>query len=127
GRNSVLRDGEANPFGEHWPEVRAVATLDLAEEAYRPAFPEDAPRTVRFGRGIAVYDRATHAAQRSSMRLRLQADGSIEAQVPIMETGTGSHTMIRRAVAAELGLPPDQVAIRYVGTAHLPFDSGEAG
>src|SRR5262249_43766369 len=100
---------------------------DLAEEAYRPVFPKDAPRTVRFGRGIAVYDRATHAAQRSSMRLRLQADGSIEAQVPIMETGTGSHTMVRGVVAAGLGLPPDQVVIRYVGTAHLPFDSGVGG
>jgi len=126
-RNNLLRDGEASPFGEHWPEVRAVATLDLAEEAYRPVFPTDAPRTVRFGRGMAVYDRATHAAQRSSMRLRLQADGSIEAQVPIMETGTGSHTMIRRVVAAGLGLPLDQVVIRYVGTAHLPYDSGVGG
>jgi carbon-monoxide dehydrogenase large subunit len=126
-RNNLLRDGEASPFGEHWPEVRAVATLDLAEEAYRPVFPKDAPRTVHFGRGIAVYDRATHAAQRSSMRLRLQADGSIEAQVPIMETGTGSHTMVRRVAAAGLGLPPDRVVIRYVGTAHLPFDSGVGG
>ena len=58
-RNNLLRDGEASPFGEHWPEVRAVATLDLAEEAYRPVFPKDAPRTIRFGRGMAVYDRAT--------------------------------------------------------------------
>ena len=126
-RNNLLRDGEASPFGDHWPEVRAVATLDLAEATYRPVFPTDAPRTVRFGRGMAVYDRATHAAQRSSIRLRLQADGSIEAQVPVMETGTGSHTVIRRVVAAGLGLPLDHVIIRYVGTAHLPYDSGVGG
>ncbi len=126
-RNNLLRDGETNPFGEHWPEVRAAATLDVAEEAYRPVFPQDAPRTVRFGRGIAVYDRATHAAQRSSIRLRLQGDGSIEAQVPIMETGTGSHSVVRRVVAEGLGLPLDQVVIRYVDTAHLPFDSGVGG
>jgi CO/xanthine dehydrogenase Mo-binding subunit len=126
-RNNLLRDGEASPFGDHWPEVRAVATLDLAEAAYQPVFPTDAPRTMRFGRGMAVYDRATHAAQRSSMRLRLQADGSIEAQVPVMETGTGSHTMIRRVVAEGLDLPLDQVVIRYVDTAHLPFDSGVGG
>src|SRR5205823_5649166 len=126
-RNNLLRDGEASPFGDHWPEVRAVATLDLAEAAYRPVFPTEAPRTVRFGRGMAVYDRATHAAQRSSLRLRLQADGSIEAQVPVMETGTGSHTVIRHVVAAGLGLPLDHVVIRYVGTAHLPFDSGVGG
>ena len=81
-------------------------------------FPKDAPPTVRFGRGLAVYDRATHAPQRTSMRLRLQADGSIEVQVAVMETGTGSHTMIRRVVADGLGLPLDRVVIRYVGTVH---------
>ena len=56
------------------------------------------------------------------MRLR-PADG-IEAQVAVMETGTGSHTMIRRVVAEGLGLPLDRVGIQYVGTAHLPYDSG---
>jgi CO/xanthine dehydrogenase Mo-binding subunit len=126
-RNNLLREGEANPFGEHWRDVRGLETLELAEQAYRPAFPDNAPPTVRFGRGVAVYDRATHAAQRTSMRLKLQTDGSIEVQVPVMETGTGSHTMIRRVVAEGLGLPLDQVAIRYVGTEYLPFDSGVGG
>jgi CO/xanthine dehydrogenase Mo-binding subunit len=126
-RLNLLRDGETSAFGDHWRDVRAVATMDLAEEAYRPAFPKDAPPTVRFGRGVAVYDRASHPPQRTSMRLRLQADGSIEVQVPVMETGTGSHTMIRRVVAEGLGLPLGQVVIRYVGTAHLPYDSGVGG
>jgi carbon-monoxide dehydrogenase large subunit len=126
-RQNLLQDGEASPFGEHWLDVRATETLDLAERAYRPVFPKDVPPTVRFGRGLAVYDRATHAPQRTSMRLRLQPDGSIEVQVAVMETGTGSHTMIRRVVADGLGLPLDRVAIRYVGTAYLPFDSGVGG
>ena len=89
-------------------------------------FPKDAPRTVRFGRGMAVYDRATHAAQRTSIRPRLQADGSIEAQVPVMETGTGSHTMIRRVVAEGLDLP-STTSSSAMGTAHLPYDSGVGG
>src|SRR5919106_2304163 len=126
-RQNLLQDGEASPFGDHWLDVRATETLDLAEKAYRPAFPRDASPTVRFGRGIAVYDRPTHAPQRTSMRLRLQADGGIEAQVAVMETGTGSHTMIRRVVADGLGLPLDRVSIRYVGTAYLPYDSGVGG
>jgi CO/xanthine dehydrogenase Mo-binding subunit len=41
-----------------------------------------------------------------------------------METGTGSHTMIRRVVAEGLALPLEYVVIRYVDTAHLPYDSG---
>src|SRR5919108_284245 len=126
-RQNLLQEGEASPFGDRWLDVRATETLDLAERAYRPVFPKDAPPTVRFGRGVAVYDRASHAPQRTSMRLRLQADGSIEVQVAVMETGTGSHTMIRRVVADGLGLPLDRVAIRYVGTAYLPFDSGVGG
>ena len=126
-RNNLLRQGEASPFGDAWPEVRALETLDLAERAYRSASPKDAPRTVRFGRGIALYDRATHPAQRSSIRLRLQSDGTIEAQVPVMETGTGSHTVVRRVVAEGLDLPLEQVTIRYVDTAHLPYDSGVGG
>ncbi|HEX9867358.1 MAG TPA: xanthine dehydrogenase family protein molybdopterin-binding subunit [Candidatus Tectomicrobia bacterium] len=126
-RNNLLRDGEASPFGDHWLEVRAAETLDLAEAAYRPVFPKGSPPTIHFGHGMAIYDRATHAAQRTSIRLRLQADGSIEAQVPVMETGTGSHTVIRRVVAQGLDLPLDHVVIRYVGTAHLPYDSGVGG
>jgi putative selenate reductase molybdopterin-binding subunit len=126
-RNNLLREGEASPFGERWPEVRAAETLDLAEAAYRPAFPKGLPPTIRFGHGMALYDRATHAAQRTSIRLKLQPDGGVEAQVPIMETGTGSHTVIRRVVAQGLGLPLDHVVIRYVGTAHLPYDSGVGG
>jgi carbon-monoxide dehydrogenase large subunit len=126
-RKNLLRNGEASPFGDHWLEVRAAETLDLAEQAYRPAFPTDASPAVRFGRGIAVYDRPTHAPQRTSMRLQLQGDGSIEAQVAVMETGTGSHSMIRGVVAEGLGLPPGRVVIRYVGTAYLPYDSGVGG
>jgi len=126
-RNNLLCHGEASPFGERWPEVRAAETLDLAEAAYRPVFPKALPPTIRCGHGLAIYDRATHAAQRTSMRLQLLADGRIEAQVPVMETGTGSHTVIRGVVAQGLGIPLDQVAIRYVGTAHLPYDSGVGG
>lgn len=126
-RNNLLRHGEATPFGEHYPEVRSLETLDLAEQSYHPVFPLDAPRSVRFGRGIAVYDRASHAPQRTSIRLTLQDNGTVEAQTPVMETGTGSHTILRRVVAEGLGLPTEQVVIRYVGTDDLPYDSGVGG
>lgn len=126
-RNNLLRQGEANPFGEQYVEVRALDVLAAAEIAYTPVFPRDAPPTVRFGRGIAVYDRPTHPAAPTSIRLVLQADGTIEAQVPQMETGTGSHTIIQRVVAEGIGIDRDRVTIRYVGTGDLPFDSGVGG
>ncbi|HZR99895.1 MAG TPA: xanthine dehydrogenase family protein [Chloroflexota bacterium] len=126
-RNNLLRPGDANPFGEQYVEVRALETLDAAEAAYQPVFPRDAPPTVRFGRGVAVYDRPTHPAAPTSIRLLLLPDGTVEAQIPQMETGTGSHTIIRRVAAEGIGLPRDRVTIRYVGTANLPFDSGVGG
>jgi CO/xanthine dehydrogenase Mo-binding subunit len=126
-RNNLMREGDANPFGERYTDQRALATLDAAEAAYTPVFPHDAPPTVRFGRGIAIYDRPTHPPARTSIRLRLLADGSVEAQIPQMETGTGSHTIIRRVVAEGLGLDRSQVVVRYVGTDQLPFDSGVGG
>ena len=126
-RNNIVRQGESTPFGDHYVEVRSLETLDLAENSYRSAFPKDAPRSVRFGRGIAFYDRASHAPQRTSIRLLLLRDGIVEAQVPQMETGTGSHSVIRRVVAEGIGIPIDHVVVRYVGTAHLPYDSGVGG
>jgi carbon-monoxide dehydrogenase large subunit len=126
-RLNLLRPGDPTPFGETLVEARGLETLDAAERAYQPVRPADAPASLRYGRGIAIYDRTTHPAQRTSIRLRLQTDGTIEAQVPVMETGTGSHTAIRRVVADGLGLPTERILIRYVGTAHLPFDSGVGG
>jgi CO/xanthine dehydrogenase Mo-binding subunit len=126
-RNNLMRAGDANPFDEHYTDVRAIETLDAAEAAYAPVFPKDAAPTMRFGRGISVYDRPTHPPARTSIRLTLQADGTVEAEVPQMETGTGSHTIIRRVVSDAVGIERDRVTIRYVGTAHLPFDSGVGG
>jgi xanthine dehydrogenase molybdenum-binding subunit len=74
-----------------------------------------------------MYDRPTHLPQPTSLRLRLLADGRVEAQVAIMETGTGSHTMLQRVLAKELQLDPDRVVVRYVGTPFLPYDEGVGG
>jgi CO/xanthine dehydrogenase Mo-binding subunit len=126
-RNNLMRPGDANPFGEEYVEIRAHDVLAAAEAAYTPVFPHDAPPTVRFGRGIAVYDRPTHPAAPTSIRLRLLPDGTLEAQIPQMETGTGSHTIIRRVVAEGVGVERDRVSVRYVDTAGLPFDSGVGG
>lgn len=123
-RNNLLRHGEVGPFGTNYDEVRGLATLDLAERSYCPVFPQDAPRSLRFGRGVAVYDRPTHPPGRTSVRLRLKEDGTVEVQVPVMETGTGSHTILRRIVAEALQMPLDEIVIRYVGTDDLPFDGG---
>ncbi|HEX6512779.1 MAG TPA: molybdopterin cofactor-binding domain-containing protein, partial [Chloroflexota bacterium] len=110
-RRNLLRNGEPTIMGHHWPESRGIQLLDEAEGAHHPARPGQPSANVCFGRGVALYDRPTHAPQRTSMRLRLLDDGSVEAQVPIQETGTGSHTMVQRVVATALGLEREQVVM----------------
>ena len=125
-RRHVLRTGEAAPLGERWPEVRGPETLTLAARAFRPAFPARVRPSVRFGRGMAVYARTTRLGA-TSMRLRADAEGRVRADVPIPETGTGSHTVLRTVLARELGVDPARFAVRYVGTADLPHDDGVGG
>ena len=126
-RINVLGNGEATLMGHSWPESRARETLDLADRSAPRVETKDAPANLLFGRGLAMYDRPTHAPQHTSLRLRLAEDGKVEAQVPIMETGTGSHTMLQRVVATALGLDREQVFLRYVGTPYLPWDEGVGG
>jgi CO/xanthine dehydrogenase Mo-binding subunit len=126
-RRNLLRDGEPTLMGNVWPECRGVQTLDLAERSMPAVVPANPPANVRYGRGVALYDRPTHAPQPTSLRLKLLPDGHVEAQVAIQETGTGSHTMLQRVVASALGIPREQIAMRYVGTPFLPWDEGVGG
>jgi len=125
-RRHLLRAGEASPLGHRWPEVRGLETLAAAERAFRPAFPARARPSVRFGRGVAVYSRTTRMGA-TSIRLRADAEGRVCADVPMPETGTGSHTVLRAVLARELGVDPARFAVQYVGTADLPFDDGVGG
>jgi len=125
-RRNLLINGEPTVMNIVWPEVRGHETLQAAEKAM-PPLPASGPANLRYGRGVAVYDRPTHQPQRTSLRLSLVEGGAIEAQVPIMETGTGSHTMLQNVLATALGLDRERFVMRYVGTSHLPWDSGVGG
>ncbi len=125
-RRNLLRMGETAPLGQRWPEVRGPETLAVAERAFRPAFPAQVRPSVRFGRGVAVYSRTTRLGA-TSIRVRADSAGRVCADVPMPETGTGSHTVLRTVLARELGMDPARFAVRYVGTADLPYDDGVGG
>jgi CO/xanthine dehydrogenase Mo-binding subunit len=126
-RRNLLRTGETSVTGCLWAEHRGNVLLDLAEQTYRSLPTRPSIHGLRIGRGVAVHDRPTHAPTRTSMRLRLRVDGTIEAHVPIPETGTGSHSVAQRALARALGVSRERVAVRYVSTDHLPHDFGVGG
>ncbi|MBV8085368.1 MAG: xanthine dehydrogenase family protein molybdopterin-binding subunit [Chloroflexi bacterium] len=126
-RRNLLTTGEQTINGNMWPEHRGIELLNLAEKSFKAADTSGLGPNVRVGRGVGMYDRPTQPPSRTSMRLRLTADGRLEAEVPIQDTGTGAHSVMQRMLAGALGLSRDDVAIRYVGTDHLPWDSGVGG
>ena len=121
-RRNLLRTGEANPWGETWVESRGLETLEAALAAYRPL---DVDKGWRHGCGIAVYDRPTTTGK-TSLRLMPRGEGVL-VEVPMPETGTGVHTVVREGLARALAIEPGLVEVRHVSTAALPHDDGVGG
>lgn len=121
-RQNLLRSGEPTPLGEHLVEARGRETLDAALAAVRPVpvRPQE-----RRGLGVAVYNRPTPVG-RTSLAVTVEGEGA-EVLVPFPETGTGSHTVVRNAVARALEMDPARVRVRHVSTAVLPHDDGVGG
>src|SRR5437016_9286471 len=53
---------------------------------------------------------------RTTISLRLDRDGTIEARTGVGEQGGGQHTLIQRIVAATLGVDPATVGVRRLST-----------
>lgn len=119
-RRNLLANGEVNYHGIEFAEFRGAEVLDAALAALEPAA---APEGWASGWGIAVYDRET-AANKTSLRLRAAPGGVVVAEVPMPETGTGSHTVVRDGLARLLDVDPSLVDVVQVSTAELPFDVG---
>jgi CO/xanthine dehydrogenase Mo-binding subunit len=122
-RKNLLCDGDADDHGHVWVENRGVGTIDLALREFVDA---KVPEGWLSGRGVGVYSRITPHAQ-TSLRLVPTATGGVCVEVPVVETGTGSHSAIREMMAEALGLPLGEVEIRQVSTDLLPGDTGVGG
>ena len=119
-RRNLLRTPEVAHNGASFVEIRAVEVLEAALAAYEPL---PTPSGWASGLGIGVYDRET-APGRTSVRLREGEAGRIVLELPLPETGTGSHTVARDGLARLLGVDPDTVDVLQVSTAELPYDVG---
>ena len=120
-RRNLLGPGDPDVHGHVWAEARGAETLDAALDAPTTVAP---PPHWLTGSGIAVYARPTNPPATTSMRLQRAGGGRLLAEVPIPETGTGSHTVVRNQLASALGVDPDLVDVRQASTGELPFDPG---
>ncbi len=131
-RRNLLEAGEPDAYGHVWAEARGHQTLAAAVAAAAPAAgtapdPGTSPPGadgLAHGTGVAVYARPTPSPSSTSLGLTPLPGGRLEVGVPVPETGTGSHAVIRRQLAAGLGIDPSRVVVRQVPTTALPGDPG---
>jgi CO/xanthine dehydrogenase Mo-binding subunit len=127
-RRNLVRPGAPSASGRVWAEARGVPTLDAAVEHARQSQSQvQVPPGWRHGTGLAMYAREAPGMAATSVRLIAVPGGRIRAEVPIPETGTGSHTVVRNLLASGLGVSPDDVEVTHVGTRELPGDPGVGG
>jgi CO/xanthine dehydrogenase Mo-binding subunit len=122
-RRNLVRPGTPSVTGKVWAEARGEPALDAAITQARLSRAE-APPGWRRGTGLAVYAREAPGLAGTSVRLVPLPGGRIRAEVPIPETGTGSHTVVRNRLAAELGISLGDVEVAHVATGELPGDPG---
>lgn len=119
---NLVETGEPNAHGVMWQEARGKETLQAVLEAAATA--PQTPDGWLSGTGLGIGEHKTPTAARTSLRLTEEADGTIRVDVPMAETGTGSHTVARESLVHGLGADPDRVRVVHVPTTELAFDTG---
>ena len=120
-RRNVARAGDPTTTGEPWHGPDLAGLLDRAATEIGA----DAPRLP--GRGIGFALGVRHVGRGSTtISLRLDRDGTIEARTGVGDQGGGQHTLIQRIVAATLGVDPLTVRVRRLST-EGPQDPGIGG
>ena len=119
---NVLQDGDSNPVGEEWENIRAGEVLQKAAEAAG----WDQPKAPNVGRGISISDQPPGSGQ-SSAEVRMDADGKATLLMSLWDTGTGAHTVLRQMVAETLTIPIEDVGVVIRDTDAVGFESGPGG
>ena len=124
---NVLREGDTNPVGEEWLNIRAEEALQRAAEAAGWHDPKRESRSGRYvGRGLSISDQPPGSGQ-SSAEVRMDGDGKATLLMSLWDTGTGAHTVLRQMVAETLTIPIEDVGVVIQDTDAVAFESGPGG
>jgi CO/xanthine dehydrogenase Mo-binding subunit len=141
-RRNLVPLGTPSVTGKVWEETRGEQILDAAL-GQQPASADsgqtsagqdgagqnsaaraEVPAGWKHGTGLAMYARETPGLAATSLRLVPIAGGRVRAEVPVPDTGAGSHTVVRNLLAVKLDLSPADIEVVHVGTSELPRDPG---
>ncbi len=120
-RNAAVEgddDLEGNPYAE--PRAREVLATLSREMGW------DKPLPAGRGRGVALTARHI-AGGKTSFVITAKEDGTIAVDTGSAEPGVGTHTVIQRVIAAELGVDPARITVTRGDTSSVPWDPGIGG
>ena len=120
---NILQEGDANPVGEEWLNIRAGDALRTAAETIGWDKPQAQAWT---GRGLAISDQPPGSGQ-SAATIAMDAAGQATLRLSLWDTGTGAHTVLRQIVAETLTIPVDDVGVVIQDTDAVDFESGPGG
>ena len=75
---------------------------------------------IKTGRGMSMFIYRGGPGGKSSARVRLNADGSVQLVAGLMDVGEGSTTVMAQIVAEALGVPYKSVRVTFGDTADTP-------
>lgn len=120
---NILQEGDTNPVGEEWLNIRAGDALRTAAETIGWDQPKAKAWT---GRGLAISDQPPGSGQ-SAATIAMDAAGQATLRLSLWDTGTGAHTVLRQIVAETLTIPVDDVGVVIQDTDAVDFESGPGG
>ena len=120
---NILQEGDANPVGEEWLNIRAGDALRQAAATAGWGSPKANPWT---GRGLAISDQPPGSGQ-SSAAVTMDGNGQATLLMSLWDTGTGAHTVLRQIVAETLTIPVEDVGVVIQDTDAVAFESGPGG
>ena len=124
---NVIREGDVNSFGasssvpKGYRATKGEETLRRAAEAAHLGEAPDRGKAI--GRGMSLAHRAPGGGRTTAM-VTMNREGRVSLLTPIWDTGTGSQTVLRQIVAAELAISVEEVALKELDTDALEDDSG---
>lgn len=120
---NLMGEGDITLTGGHYKAIKAKETLAAAAKAAGYS----APKRKYIGRGVAMGYRGPGGGT-TSLKVELNAEGSIIIHTSFFEQGTGTYTTLRQIVAEELGCAPDEIQIQTLDTdSGVDSDTGLGG
>lgn len=116
---NVMKDGDTALTGEHMLEPKGREVLEALKEHTDWGKPLPPGR----GRGLSFVCRHTGGGK-TSLKVRLEPGGDVHVNYGTPDQGSGSATVIRRILSAELGIAPERIFVRRHSTAEAPNDPG---